>query len=227
MASSAARSAAVTRLRTSARSGVSFSLPISSAGFSPARMRPSMSRARRPASENSISPCQAITMRRLRPSIRACTIQTLRPDGWMRTPKPGCALSNRMVSLSCRLASRARRAVRSTLGMVAPSLILRPFRPGPHGCAPIPGRRRRQSTGRRDGCSAPWSRPAHGRAAWRWVTMPTPFIAATEAPRSVCKDPPRVVRTCTYCSCPALSVGGAQGSVRRNAYPRDRGRRCE
>ena len=103
--------------------GVSLSRWMSSAELSPARIRASMSRARRRASARSISPCRAMTMRRLRPSMRACTIQTLRPDGWMRSPKPGNALSNRMVSLPLDLLSRARRGVRSTVGMIAPSLI--------------------------------------------------------------------------------------------------------
>ena len=51
--------------------GVFFSLWMASAGLSPARMRASMSRARRRASASSISPCQAMTMRRLRPSMNA------------------------------------------------------------------------------------------------------------------------------------------------------------
>ena len=87
----------------SCKVGVSFFLRMSLAGSPPARMRASMSRARRRASASSISPCRAMTMRRLRPSTRACTIQTLRPDGRMRRPKPGVVLSNSMVSLACGL----------------------------------------------------------------------------------------------------------------------------
>ena len=66
-----------------------------------------------------------MTMRLLRPSMRACTIQTLRPEGWMRSPKPGKERSNRKVSLSAGLLSQARRGVRSTVGMIAPSLTRR------------------------------------------------------------------------------------------------------
>ena len=43
----------------------------------------------------------------------------------MRSPKPGRERSNRNVSLSPGLLSRARRGVRSTVGMIGPSLVLR------------------------------------------------------------------------------------------------------
>ena len=43
----------------------------------------------------------------------------------MRSPKPGKDLSNTMVSLPPGSFSRARRAVRSTVGMARPSLVLR------------------------------------------------------------------------------------------------------
>ena len=66
-----------------------------------------------------------MTIRRLRPSARACTIQTFRPDGWMRSPKPGSERSNRKVSLACGLLSRARRGVRPTVSMAGASLVLR------------------------------------------------------------------------------------------------------
>ena len=40
-----------------------------------------------------------MTMRRVRPSMRACTIQTLRPEGWMRRSKLGSCGRTRRGSL--------------------------------------------------------------------------------------------------------------------------------
>ena len=45
--------------------------------------------ARRRSTASAISRPPAMTMRRARPSMRACTTRTLCPEGWIRRSRPG------------------------------------------------------------------------------------------------------------------------------------------
>lgn len=68
--------------------------------------------------------------------------QTHRPYlPWMRRLKPGSALSNRIVSFGQGSLGRAGRAVRSTVGMIAPSLICPAAARGRRPPRPRAGRR--------------------------------------------------------------------------------------
>ena len=104
------------------------------------------------------------------------------------------------------LAGQARGEVNAGHGRFLP-LALRPFRPGRHGCGSMPCRRRPQRTGRKDGCSAPWSRPRRDRGASR--RSPCPRRACRRPKPSCGEDHGAAIRAAIgtrSCRC-AASVG--------------------